>query len=68
MNYPLLLDYQDTLFGRGFVAEITACGRLLATEDDGEWWIAGVNPGPLRLTVRRSMRLTPRFATPCRTS
>ncbi len=48
MTYPLLLDYKGTLFGRGFVAEVTARGWLLATqESDGGWWLYGVNPGAI---------------------
>lgn len=45
MNYPLFLSYKSAIIGNGFVAEITATGRLLATVEAEGWWLYGVNPG-----------------------
>lgn len=45
-NYPLLIDFQWTLFGRGFVAEVSAHSRVLAVQESvNKWWFYGVNPG-----------------------
>ena len=47
-HFPLLLDFNVTVFGRGFVAEVKACGRLLAAhEDQSDWWLYGVYPGAI---------------------
>jgi hypothetical protein len=47
-NYPLLITFRGVVFGRGFVAEVTATGRLLAThEHEADWWLYGVNPGAI---------------------
>jgi hypothetical protein len=48
-HYPLLLAFKGTFFGRGFVAEVDGCGRLLASEslEASEWWLYGVNPGAI---------------------
>lgn len=48
MNYPLLIDFKGTLFCQGFVAEVKAGGRLVASEyAPDDWWLYGVNPGAI---------------------
>lgn len=47
MNYPLFLSYKGAIIGNGFVAEIAATGRLLATVESEGWWLYGVNPGAI---------------------
>lgn len=45
-KYPLLFNYRDTLFGRGFIVEVQAVnGRALCVRESDEYWIYGVNPG-----------------------
>jgi hypothetical protein len=47
-NYPLLITFRGAVFGRGFVADVTATGRLMAAqEDQADWWLYGVNPGAI---------------------
>jgi len=47
-RYPLLFTFLDKVEGNGYLAEIAVHGRLLAVEeDDGTWWMYGVNPGGL---------------------
>lgn len=44
--FPLLLQLRDFIAGNGFVAHVHLDGRaLMVTEDDGEVWIYGVQPG-----------------------
>ncbi|MGE3342743.1 MAG: hypothetical protein AB7L71_04835 [Vicinamibacterales bacterium] len=51
MKYPLLLKFNGTTIGRGFVASVTFTGRFVGeeTEHDGhtEWWLYGVNPSAI---------------------
>lgn len=66
MNYPLFLSYDGAIFGKGFVAEINAVGRLLATVEAEGVWLYGVNPGAIsvdgrsldeaHLTMREALR------------
>lgn len=45
-NWPLLFAYRDSLYGKGFVVDVSVRGRALATKySDQEVWINGVNPG-----------------------
>jgi hypothetical protein len=46
-RYPLLFSFRDKVAGKGFLADITVHGRALAVEEDGCWWIRGVQPGGL---------------------
>jgi hypothetical protein len=46
-HYPLLFEFSDLLEGNGFVAAVHANCRALAREEDGGWWIDGVNPGAM---------------------
>jgi hypothetical protein len=45
-SYPFLFSFRDLIAGNGFVANVTASGRvLLVEENDGDWWLFGVQPG-----------------------
>jgi hypothetical protein len=47
-HYPLLIDFRGAVFGNGFVAAVSAHGRLLAVDEGhGDWWFYGVNPGAI---------------------
>lgn len=46
--YPFLFTFRDLIAGKGFFANVTATGRvLLVEEDDGDWWLFGVQPGAI---------------------
>ncbi len=45
MNYPLFFTYNGSIIGRGFVAEVSTRGRLLASIEKDATWLYGVNPG-----------------------
>lgn len=47
INYPLMLRFQDTIAGNGFLARITLSGRALMVNEDGTWWMYGVSPGAI---------------------
>lgn len=42
------MTHYSLLFGR--VARVAVSGRALPTEEDGEFWVEGVNPGGLAAT------------------
>lgn len=42
--YPIFFGTQDALLGNGFVALVTVNGRALMFEEDGSWWVVGVQP------------------------
>jgi hypothetical protein len=44
-KYPFLFTFLDKVEGNGFLADVAVHGRLLAEEQDGSWWMFGVNPG-----------------------
>lgn len=44
-RYPLLFGRRELVEGNGFVARVTVSGRALLTDEDGEFWVEGVNPG-----------------------
>lgn len=51
MKYPFLFDFRDKVFGKGFLADIRARGRVLG-ELEGKGasrraWLYGVTPGGL---------------------
>jgi hypothetical protein len=47
-NYPLLITFHGAVFGQGFVADVVARGRLVATQEaEHKWWFYGVNPGAI---------------------
>jgi predicted RNase H-like HicB family nuclease len=43
--YPLLFARRELVEGNGFVARIAVSGRALLTDEEGEFWVEGVNPG-----------------------
>jgi hypothetical protein len=44
MFFPLVFRFPDVIVGAGFVARVMAEGRVLLTEEDGEFWMYGVIP------------------------
>lgn len=44
-TFPLVFTFPDTIVGEGFVAYVEITGRALLTEEDGETWLYGVQPG-----------------------
>jgi len=45
-DYPILFSgFRHVVKGPSFEAVITANGRTLISEEDGEWWCSGVEPG-----------------------
>ena len=45
-NYPIIFGFRDLVQGDGYLAGIAVEGRALMHEDeDGSYWIEGVNPG-----------------------
>lgn len=42
---PILFTFTDKVAGNGFVAKVIAHGRALASEEEGGWWLYGVQPG-----------------------
>jgi len=44
-HYPLLFARRERVEGNGFIARVGVSGRVLLTEEDGEFWVEGVNPG-----------------------
>lgn len=45
--YPLLFTFRDKVSGNGFLANVVAHGRSLASQEKDGWWIYGVEPGDL---------------------
>jgi hypothetical protein len=47
-TYPLVFSFRDAIVGNGFVAGVSATGRVLLTnEGDGDIWMFGVQPGAI---------------------
>lgn len=45
-SYPIIFGFRELVAGNGFVAGVAVEGRaLLKKEDDGTWWVYGVEPG-----------------------
>jgi len=44
-RYPLLFGWRELVEGDGFIARIAVSGRALLTDEDGEVWVEGINPG-----------------------
>lgn len=47
MGWPLCFTYNGSVIGKGFVAHVDLCGRLLAIPEADGVWMHGVNPGAL---------------------
>src|SRR3990170_3436869 len=45
MGWPLCFTYNGSVIGKGFVAHVDLCGRLLAIPEADGVWMHGVNPG-----------------------
>ncbi len=43
--YPLLFARRELIKGNGFVAKVAVSGRALLTDEEGEVWVEGINPG-----------------------
>jgi hypothetical protein len=46
-QYPLIFAFSDKVTGNGYLADVTVHGSVLATHEEGGWWMYGVNPGAL---------------------
>ncbi|MES1241494.1 MAG: hypothetical protein ABUT39_07735 [Acidobacteriota bacterium] len=44
-SYPLLFGLRELVEGNGFIARVAVSGRALLSEEDGEAWLEGINPG-----------------------
>jgi hypothetical protein len=44
-RYPILFGRRELVEGNGFIAGVIVDGRALLTEEDGEFWVEGINPG-----------------------
>lgn len=44
-QYPLLFGRRELVEGNGFVARVTVSGRALLVDENGDYWIEGINPG-----------------------
>ena len=44
-RYPILFGRRELVEGNGFIAGVALHGRLLLTDEDGEVWVEGINPG-----------------------
>jgi hypothetical protein len=49
-HYPLLFGRREKVEGNGFIARVAVAGRVLLTDEDGEFWVEGINP-ETRLSV-----------------
>lgn len=43
--FPIFFGTRDAVLGNGFVARVSIDGRALMFEEDGRWWVVGVEPG-----------------------
>jgi hypothetical protein len=44
-HYPLLFGSRELVEGNGFIARVAVSGRALLSDEDGEVWVEGINPG-----------------------
>ena len=44
-QYPLIFGLPELVEGNGFVARVVVSGRALLSEEEGEVWVEGINPG-----------------------
>ena len=49
-SIPLFFRYRDIVFGRGFAATVETSGRALLEREDGEFVMAGVEPGGMAVS------------------
>ena len=50
-TYALVFTYKSPIFGKGFIADVQICGRLLAEIEAESVWLYGVNPGGFAVTA-----------------
>lgn len=43
--FPVFFGTRDTILGNRFVARVSVSGRAVMYQEDGRWWMAGVQPG-----------------------
>ena len=46
-HYPILFTFRNKISGNGFLAKVAVHGKSLAVEEEGGWWMYGVEPGDL---------------------
>lgn len=46
-EHPIMITLQDAVAGNGFLARITLFGRTLMKQEDGKWWMYGVQPAAI---------------------
>jgi len=44
-HYPILFSRRDLVKANHFTAGVIVAGRILVSDEDGEFWAEGVNPG-----------------------
>ena len=44
-RYPILFGRRELIEGNGFIAGVEVNGRALLSNEDGEYWAEGINPG-----------------------
>jgi hypothetical protein len=44
-RYPILFGRRELIEGNGFIAGVEVAGRALLSNEDGEYWVEGINPG-----------------------
>lgn len=50
-RYPLIFKFKELISGPGYLGYVKVAGRvLMAKEEDGSWWLYGVNPGGIAQT------------------
>jgi hypothetical protein len=60
-HYPLLFARREKVEGNGFMARVAVSGRVLLTEEDGEFWVEGINPGGLAATGKSANEALAQF-------
>jgi len=46
-KYPLVFTFSDVVSGNGFLAGVAISGSALMLQEDGAWWLYGVQPGAI---------------------
>lgn len=64
---PLVFDQRELVEGDGFVARVAVSGRALLTDEDGEFWVEGVNPGGFAASGKSPAEALAEFSTAFRT-
>ena len=49
--WPLCFKYTGTVIGKGFIAHIDLCGRVLAIQDTDGVWLNGVTPAAMTVSA-----------------